>query len=224
MAQVNKAGLSLEIMNIADLHSENTNSLQQQVLHPGSRKLFSYWEALRAERNCPTRPELNLHQIKDLIPNLFVWEMQQGGSYVYRLAGTGITNMFRMSLTGTDALAGWDPFERSVMSKAFAITQERLQPTLVRMRLFAEYNQIIGAELLALPFSVPGRAQVQLVGGIFPFTNPEELAYSKIVDRQLVTSRTIWTEHLEATAVLADEPVPVSARHAPFRVIQGGRS
>ena len=219
-------------MTTAETLSKDDTLKHQHVLHPGSRKLFRYWEGLRAERKCPERSEFNLHQVRDLIGNLFIWDFDaRTGSYRYRLAGTGITSLFRGELTGQDALAGWDNFERKVISQVLNIAQIQLQPGLVRMRLFAEFNQIIGAEALILPIRKSdgaGKGKIQLVGGIFPFTNPDQLAYSRIVDRQLVTSRTIWTEHMEeaqedcSPGPLQHQSPPEPSERPRLRVIVGG--
>ncbi len=219
-------------MTTTDLLPKDDASVNHQVLHPGSRKLFRYWESLRAERNCPERSDFDLHQVRDLIGNLFIWEFEpRSGAYRYRLAGTAITCLFKTELTGQDVLAGWDNFERRVISQVLNIAQIQLQPGLVRMRLFGELSQIIGAEALVLPIrksAGEGQGKIQLIGGVFPFTNPDQLAYSRIIDRQLVTSRTIWTEHMDGShermvqesEVLAMQP---SIGEKPrLRVIAGG--
>jgi hypothetical protein len=208
---------------------DDDNAVNHQVLHPGSRKLFRYWESLRAERKCPDRDEFNLQNVRDLVANLFILEFSaRNGAYRYRLAGTGINSLFKSEMTGKDVLDGWDAFERRVIGRVLNAAQIQLQPALVRMRLIAEHSQLVGAEMLALPIrtaSTPKeQSRIQLIGGMFPFTDPSDLAYAKVIDRQLITSRTIWTEHM----IEETDAVPPFQREAVkrplLRVIRGGRA
>jgi hypothetical protein len=207
-------------MTIADQNSQKTAKTNEDVLHPGSRTLFRYWESLRAERPCPQRGEFRLIDVKEVIPNLFIWTKDvASSSFRYQLSGTAIDRLNCMTMTGRDVFGGWDNFERDAMMRVFQAAHEKLQPALVRMRLFTGLNEIIGAELLALPFRKQNSHEIELLGGLFAFTDLDRVALDRIAYRQLVTARTVWTEH---------EVVPVAelphTLKMPFRVIQGGLS
>jgi hypothetical protein len=214
---------------IADTLTNTTDNISQQVLHPGSRALFRYWETLRAERACPQRSDLQLKDIPSLVPHLFIWDWDAAKqSFIYRLSGTFVDYLNCKTMTGEDAFAGWDNFERDVMGRVFRVAHEKLHPGLVRMRLFSGFNEAIGAEMLILPMRSDDGRSVQLFGGLFCFTEPVRLALNKIVSRQLVTSRVIWTEHegLYPLDGAADYAAPETqlAPKLPFRVIRGGRT
>ena len=137
----------------------------------------------------------------------------------YRLAGTRLCSLYHQELTGKDALAGWDNFERDVVSRALGITHARLQPSLVRMRLITQTNQIIAAEMIGLPIVGSDGGQVQIIGGVFPFLDPKDDGHGILARRELVSARMIWTEHEQGNALL-----DAAGRLAQpqFRVIQGG--
>lgn len=211
-------------MTFADPSSLIAESIQQQVLHPGSRALFRYWETLRAERGCPDREQINLREIKDILPSLFILDRDTAAdSFRYRLSGTMIDRLGGMNMTGCDILVGWDMFERDVILRALRVAHEKLQPAIVRMRLFTDLNEIVGAEMIALPVKKRSGDDIELVGGLFPFTDLTRIAFEKISHRQLVTTRTIWTEHVSASGDLAPVPKPPKSS-TPLRVIQGGRT
>jgi hypothetical protein len=207
-------------MNIADLNSQIASTSNEDVLHPGSRTLFRYWESLRAERACPERSEFKLADVKDVIPYLFIWAKDTArDGFRYQLSGTAVDHLSCQTMTGRDVLIGWDSFERDAMMRVFRTAHEDVQPALVRMRLFTGLNEIIGAELIALPFQRPQSREIELIGGMFPFTDLGRTVIDRISHRQLVTARTIWTEHVPTTS--SEPPAVVNT---PFRVIQGGRT
>jgi hypothetical protein len=197
-------------------------SVDGPLLHPQSRKFFRHWEACRAERACPDRDKFMLAPIADVLPNMFVLDLNvQTGVYTYRLAGTQVGEIFRESLTGKDALAGWEEFERGILSKSLSLTATALQPSAFRMRLKTSNNQIIGVEMVAVPVQMRGSTRIQIIGGLFAFVESHILDYTKIVQRELVSNRLIWTEHSSAADIAnySAQPTPTQ-----LRVIQGGKA
>ncbi len=214
---------------IADNTPFADDAVNQQVLHPGSRALFRYWETLRAERACPSRSDLVLKDIAKLVPNLFIWEKDHiRDTFVYKLSGTAVDYLNCRTMTGADVLTGWDNFEREVMMRVFRVAHEKLHPGLVRMRLFTNYKEAVGAEMLLLPITSRDGRSIEILGGTFCFTDFDRLALNQIVSRQLVTSRVIWTEHQNdnlPSDILHPYPAPaVPPQQSPLRVIQGGRA
>jgi hypothetical protein len=203
----------------------NNSELSQsgvQMLHAGSRKLFRYWEALRAERPCPNRSEIDLRQIVEIMPNMVILDWEPASeTWRYRLVGTEVCSLMDRSLTGEDALSGWDSFERNVVSKSFAIAKERKQPCLVRMRFDYVGAPKLAAEMIALPVFDVKRQEVQLFGCLFPLLNGRQFMPATLVRRELVSARMIWTEHETGDALVAQ----IGRKAVPMlRVINGGLS
>jgi hypothetical protein len=191
-----------------------------QILHPGSRALFRYWESLRAERACPTRDEVDLHQIVDVVPDMMILEKNiLNTGWQYRLAGTRLCEFFQGELTGRDALSGWDNFERDVVSKCLEVTLQRLQPSLIRMRFISDLGNTVAAEMIALPIYTSKDNRVQIIGGFFPFVAQNRNAVDHLVRRELVSARMIWTEHEQGDTLLENVGRKASSH---LRVIQGG--
>jgi hypothetical protein len=203
----------------------NNSELSQsglQMLHAGSRKLFRYWEALRAERPCPDRNDIDLRQIVEIMPNMVILDWDKpSATWRYRLVGTEVCSLMDGSLTGEDALGGWDSFERDVVSKSFTIAKERKQPCLVRMRLDYSGAPKLAAEMVSLPVFDQKSQQVQLFGSLFPLLNGRQFLPAKLVRRELVSARMIWTEHESGDALVAQ----IGRKALPMlRVINGGLS
>jgi hypothetical protein len=82
-----------------------------QILHPGTRTLFRFWEKIRGENAAPGRDDLDLKQISDIVPNLLMLERDYlHQTYKWRLAGSQTSLLYRQPLTYTNALAGWSGF------------------------------------------------------------------------------------------------------------------
>jgi hypothetical protein len=191
-----------------------------QILHPGSRCLFRYWESIRAERACPLRDDVDLREISRIVPDLIIVERNQiKSTWEYRLAGTRVGALYQNSLTGTDVLAGWGLFERDVISRSLSISHSRLQPCLVRMRLITQTNQTIAVEVIGLPIMAGKNGPIQIIGGVFPFFDAKDHSSTVIARRELVSARMIWTEHEQGNA-LVDAAGRIG--QPQLRVIKGG--
>ncbi len=187
-------------------------------MHPGSRLLFRTWESLRASAPCPARNSFRLDTVKSIVPQLFILDfLPHSNTFRYRLAGTGLTEFYGRDMTRADLLAGWDQFERQMQLRVLRNAQLRLQPALIRTRHFTAQGQDFGAEMIALPFSTGDGRDNQLIGGLFPFVPVRDLVFER---SELVTVRTIWTEHSAGETLLKS----IEKKGTPLlRLIAGGK-
>ncbi len=200
------------------------DAADSQILHPGSRRLFSLWETLRAEQAYPTREAFTFDSIKDLMPDLVVLDRDNlRNSYKFRLAGSRVCRLFNENQTGRDALAGWDNFESDVVRKHLTLALTDYQPALVRMRLKTDTGQVVAAEMIALPIQMRGNNRVQLIGGLFAFRDVGAIGHKAILGRELISARMIWTEHREAPRRLAVNFL-ARPKFGRFAIINGGKS
>jgi hypothetical protein len=197
-----------------------------QILHPGSRQLFRYWEMLRAERACPTREEFEFAPMKLIMPDMLVIDRDYlRNSFKYRLAGTRICALFNQNLTAINVMDGWDTFEVDVMSRHLLTVINQQQPAILRMRLTTDRAQVIAAELIALPVQMRESHRIQIIGGFFPFRAAHSLGHAGMVKRELVSARVIWTEHqVPLERLQPDTTLPPERQNLrSFRLIEGGR-
>jgi hypothetical protein len=199
---------------------------ETQMLHPGSRQLFRYWETLRAEKAYPRREDIDFAAIKSVMADLVVIERDfLRNSFRYRLAGSRVCELFDTNLTSTDVFAGWGSFETDVMRRHLEIALTEFQPVVIRMRLTSERNQQMAAELVVLPVQVQNSNRIQLIGGLFPFRPTAGWVHTAIVTRELVSARVIWTEHqgiIPQKLDVAPQPADLRGQERKFRLIDGG--
>jgi hypothetical protein len=202
----------------------DTTAAPAEILHPASRKLFRYWEALRGERAAPDRAELDLYKIRDLVPSLFILERHAARqSYKWRLAGTRVCAIWRQELTGRDVFLNWHAFERDLALRLLDGVVGSLQPCVMRFRLQTSLNCTIPVEMVCLPLRAHGRETIHVLGGIMAFSEANTTGCESIARIELLSARAIWIEPLPGDPLLP--PGPSLARpFANFRVIDGGRA
>ncbi|MBC8038236.1 MAG: PAS domain-containing protein [Rhizobiales bacterium] len=200
-----------------------TSQAQSQILHPGSRALFSFWETTRAAEAAPRRGALDLRQIRDLVPNLVIIEPGPSSTgFRWRLAGTAVCGLYQRELTGADALLGWDSFEAHVVKRFLNGVIHGLQPCLLRFRMYTDLQQLVGAELIGLPLQAEGGG-IHVFGGVFPFRETLSLGHRAISKLELSGARSIWTEHLPGDQLVRQLGQAGERPFRPFQVIRGGR-
>jgi hypothetical protein len=206
-------------MLVNDVHE--LSQAESHILHPGTRALYRHWEAIRAENAAPSRTDLNLKRISDLLPNLVMIEREDlEQSYKWRLAGTQTCQLYKDELTGKDALAGWAGFERDTIVKLFEGVVTNLQPCLIRIRLTTTENQVIAAEMIGLPIRAQTGSKIHIFGGIFTFRELAAYNYCGIANLELSGARTIWTEPLPGDALAAS--LIGNGSKSGFKIINGG--
>ena len=195
------------------------------ILHPSSRSLFRFWEASRAEQAAPRRTDLDLQQVRLLVPDMLIAERDgKTGSYRLRLAGTGVCELYRREMTGCNFLSGWDSFEAGIIARFLGGVVRNHQPCVLRFRLTTDLGQLIGAEMIGLPLLAADLRTIHVLGGLFAFRDIQNLGHGAIAGAELSGARSIWTEHLPGDQLLAQ--ANESPGHRPFRlyqVISGGR-
>jgi hypothetical protein len=195
---------------------------ETHILHPSSRMLFRFWEGSRAEKAAPRREDLDLKQVRQLVPHLFIAEYDSHTrAFRWRLAGTGICQLYGRELTGGNMLAGWDHFEADTIGRFLAGTVRHLQPCLMRFRYHTDRGQVVGAELAGFPLTASDGRSTHILGGLFPFRETATLDHVGFTHYELAAARSIWTALLPSDTPQVPVDVPV-VRH--FQVIPGGRA
>ena len=202
----------------------DTSQAYPQILHPGTRALFRFWEKIRGENAAPRRDDLDLRQICSIVPNLVMLERDHlHQTYKWRLSGSQTSLLYRRPLTSTNALAGWSSFERDTLKQRFDAVVTSLQPCLIRYHLTTDTEQVIGAELLGVPIQARSGLRFHIFGGVFPFRDISAIAYDSITHLELSGVRTIWTEPVPGDALMMAPHEP-GLRPGGFRLIRGGRT
>jgi hypothetical protein len=197
------------------------------LLHAGSRALLRYWELIRGERSVPTRSDLDLRKITDIVPWLFILERNPvRQAYRLRLAGTGISLLWGRDLTGGEFLDEWRETERLFVGSVLDRVVARLQPFVARAHATSTDGNGLKLEMLGVPIRSSANNQVQILGAILPLDDPRWLGHVPLDSLALQSARLIWTEPIPgAPAGLLSSPAAHLGEpgNAAFTVIQGGK-
>lgn len=167
---------------------------ETQILHPGSRRLYRYWEGLRGERMAARRNDIEPRELSSILPNIGIIARDVTVQvYRWRLAGTAMCGLFRQELTGRNVLERWSTFERKAISRYLATVVDDRQPCILRYRICTSQAHLIGVEMSGFPI-VTARGDTHILCGTFPFRDPELLHYETVATLELSGARSIWTE------------------------------
>ncbi|MGE3830092.1 MAG: PAS domain-containing protein [Parvibaculaceae bacterium] len=210
-------------MNIQDIADRATTP--EEILHPGSRMLFRHWETIRGEMSAPPRDWLDLRKISAMVPFVFIMEKDRRNGFVWRLAGTRLTQLWRRSLTGKRVVELGDESDRKAFTKLLDGVVEAHQPFVMRFRLLSALNHVIAAEMLGLPLRARGGG-IHVLGCVMPFRDSDTLGYDRLTGFEIASARVIWTEPVPIRQQpLSAEPLFVQAQAArSFRLINGGKA
>lgn len=196
----------------------------EEMLHPGSRALFRYWETIRGEMSAPPRDWLDLKTIRNLVPFLFMIERKHGKDHAWRLAGSRVCDLWGMELTGKPAFTQGERFERETVARLLDGVIDEHQPFVLRFRLKSALGMNMAAEFVGLPMLSRDGQSTYVFGIITPFRDVSRPRHDHVTGFELSAARTIWTEPVPG----ADDrrPVMASRPNSPqaFQIINGGRA
>jgi hypothetical protein len=194
----------------------------EAILHPGSRRLFSYWNGLRGTRGAPGRQEIELRALAPILPWLGIVERQaRPRRHRWRLAGTGIGRLWGNGLTGAAVAADWPEVYRSALVRALDGVCERRQPFVARLKAVSAEGEALGIELFAAPVEAESSAAVQTLCSVLPFRDPAWLGHVPLTGVELSTLTAIWLGPLPDEISRLQGFGPAASR---LKLIRGGRS
>lgn len=83
----------------------------------GSIALFQYWNRLRGRRPAPKRTEIEPADIKTLLADTFILEMDARGEPVFRLAGSRLCAIYGRELKGFSFPSLWEATDAHVVRR-----------------------------------------------------------------------------------------------------------
>lgn len=198
-----------------------------ELIHPDSRMLFRYWERIRGERSAPSRSDLDLRAVSTILARIGILERRRRPTvFSWRVAGSGIGDIWGREMTGHDLLASWKGMERHSLVSCLDAVVDSHQPFVARFSIVPEAGEAVGVELIALPVRSADSETTQVFCAALPFRDPAWLSARTPRRFALGSIRIIWTEPLPGDPVAAQRPdsAPGRTTGAPLRLIHGGKA
>ena len=151
------------------------------MLSPDLCQLLGYWRSLGGGKTVPERSLLDLRQLTNLLPWMFILEMGPDGGLRYRLAGSSLESALGRGMAGrTYSEIFSDHEQAAVMEELYAIAIVQSCGILRTGAFSFDEKEHFDMEVLALPFiEMRAMGGVVLVGVVRPF----EAANQGFVDR-----------------------------------------
>ena len=197
--------------------------MQQRTL----QILYTYWNGLRAGRIAPLRLEIDPSRIGAILPEIFLLERMDAGTYCYRLAGTRLCEMFGSELRGTNLLDGWSAPDRAALANDLALTCERGAAIHLVLEAGADGERRVQLEATFLPLIHAEGAIGRVIGAMSAMASPHWLGHDPLRARRLISHELIWPDGRPNRGALLDAAA-AAGRHRrrlrrSFRVLDGGR-
>ncbi|WP_019904290.1 PAS domain-containing protein [Methylobacterium sp. 77] len=203
--------------------------------HPTSRMLYQYWDRLRGARAAPERSEIEPGEIRNLLAESLILELDMARSAVtIRLAGTRVCALFGRELRGSAFADIWgvgqaDPWR---LVETVAVDTVGL---VAGLRGMTREDEQIDLELLLLPLRHRGQTQVRMLGALSQQVVPQWLGLRPVVRLESMSLRVLDPTYdvidlagNGAAAGLRNLPEPandsVPVRRGHLMVHPGGRA
>jgi hypothetical protein len=134
-----------------------------QIASPRILRFHDYWKTLRsAERIVPVRADLNPTELRELLPNMIIVEIeQQPLRFRYRLVGTRVVESNKMDFTGLHlGSIGWE--EEQQLVDACTDVAVGKQPIFGSYSWTTRTGTIGRCEFGLFPFSHDGQTPAQI--------------------------------------------------------------
>lgn len=203
--------------------------------------LYAYWNSVRGTRIAPRRFEIEPSRIADILSETFILELNESGTFTYRLAGTAICDVMGRELRGTRFLEVWRDTDRFALQRHLTSVRKLGAIARVMVEGLSAEGRPVRFEILVLPLFHNGETVDRFLGGFAAMSPRQWLEALPVEDfRILETELTYPSEGVEfpnpvSRAPALDYAPPAVAsnvrtarivRHEnrQFRVYEGGLS
>lgn len=169
----------------------------------GSIALFQYWNRLRDGRPAPRRTEVEPADIKALLADTFILEMDTRKEAVFRLAGTRLCAIYGRELKGFSFPSLWREKDQRLVARLIHGVFHQKSVVVISFEGFSRTGRSNHFELLALPLD-GGVENPRCLGVITPAEKPFWLGADPICDALIDTIRNIDPE--KEPVFLANRP------------------
>ncbi len=163
-----------------------------RFVHPSSLELYSYWNARRGAKAAPYRSEIEPADIRDILADIFILDVEGPENYVWRLAGTRLCTLHCRELKGRNFLSDWTGDTAEPMRTLLRTVVEKNLVAVIEITGRNTRNQSIEMEMVLMPLHVEGSSQLRVLGCLLPLDQPYWIGLSPPVQREIQTTRLIW--------------------------------
>ncbi len=168
--------------------------------HPSTRMIFAYWDALRGERAAPERGEIEPGEIRHVLADTFILEIEPDRTAGFRLAGTRLCALFGRELKGDAFVDLWPAHAAPGIRRHLDTVIDETAGLVMGLGGTTATGETADLEMVLLPLRHRGKPHVRMLGAIAPATLPVWLGLEPLESVTTTSLRVIWPSRRTAAA------------------------
>ena len=203
--------------------------------HSSTQALLRYWNALRGDRSAPERNDVDPTEIRSVLIDTFILDVDRTGACDLRLVGDRTNCLFLKELKGTSFWDLWAEEDREDLDLLLSTVLDEAMPVVAGARAAAYGRKPVDLELLILPLRHNGRTHSRMLGCLAPHSIPSWFGLLPTSPLGLGSMRALHPERCldEAAHEWPENPMPpdlyepfegqLATRRGHLLVIDGDR-
>jgi hypothetical protein len=229
------AGMIFAAFHFIGFHMTDFGALQPRLgsmRHKTTQTVFTHFNRIRGGNSAPLRADIQPSELKSVLPDVFILEMDRRGSPVFRLAGTRVCAILGRELRGEDFMTLWHAPHGHKMKLAAEAVLANQAPIMVKVRSVADEESAGDLEMLLLPLSSRPGVVDRLYGSLADLSHPPlRTERSRILLAETLTfvasepcrPQRLVAENVEAVTVVSAQGASLRSRIMHLKVLEGGR-
>jgi len=187
-----------------------------------SKQLYSYWLKLKGQRSAPQRGEIEPNDIRGLLGDIFILEINHSAKYVvYRLAGTRLCSAYGRELKGVGYFVHWHEHDNVEIMCAVNSVYKGFVPSVISHHAQTRQQRFMDYETLLLPLQPINDGTTRILG----ISSPANIAFwhgvEPIVVNKLRSIREFGTGEDGSTNIMSiPTPPPLQPHDPPYLPIK----
>jgi hypothetical protein len=189
--------------------------------HATTRELYDYWNRVRGAEKAPLRSSIEPSDIRRILAETFILEVEGRDRFAVRLAGTRVCSLYCREIKGSNLLDLWAGEDRSAMTTLAAAVAEDGAAAVVTVSAWTARDQEAVTEWLLLPLRHGGATFNRVLGSCALLERPFWLGAEPVVRQSIASLRLVWPD--EAPQYMRRrtdraEPLPHAGRPIPLTI------
>ena len=157
--------------------------------HAHTRALYDYWTHRRRDASAPRRADIAPQDIAGLLGHLFILQRFDAGHHVFRLAGTGLCELYQREFRDQNFSSLWRPRDADLVRALLEAVVHDVEPASALARAATLDGREMEIELSFLPLRGPDGAVDRILGLFQPFEDIRTLRGRPLVRTALREAR-----------------------------------
>lgn len=158
--------------------------------HAGTIELYQYWNRLRRGRPAPARSEIEPADIRTLLADTFILEMDTRGNAIFRLAGTRLCATFARELKGFAFPSLWREKDQRAVGRLVNGVVNDKSIVVITFEGATAKKRFTAFELALFPLE-GSTENARLLGALFALDKPYWLGADPLTDLRIGSLRVI---------------------------------